>query len=90
MDNAELMKSIVEKSGYDKKVVDSVFTALYEIIKSSMAQGDTVPLADIGSFRVSNKSARIGRNPFTGEKIEIPEKRVLKFKFSNSVKENIK
>ena len=90
MDNAELIKSIVEKSGYDKKVVDSVFTALSEIIKSSMAQEDIVPLADIGSFRVSNKSARTSRDPFTGEKIEIPEKRVLKFKFSNSVKENIK
>lgn len=89
MNKTEFMKSIVEKSGQDKKAVDAVLTALDEIIKSSMTQGDSIPLASIGTFKVSDRAARTGRNPITGETIQVPAKRVPKFAFSKSVKETV-
>lgn len=87
MNKTELIKSIVEKSGSDKKTVDSVIGALDEIVKTSVANGESVPLATLGTFKVSDRAARTARNPMTGETVEVPAKRVAKFAISKSVKD---
>lgn len=89
MNKTELVKELVEKSGTDKKTVDSILTSLDEIVKNKVAQGESVSLVNLGTFKVSDRAARTARNPMTGETIQVPAKKVVKFSLSKSVKEII-
>lgn len=87
MNKTELIKSIVEKSGQDKKTVDAVLNALDEVVKTSASNGESVPVAGLGVFKVSDRAARTARNPMTGETVQVPAKRVAKFAVSKSLKD---
>jgi DNA-binding protein HU-beta len=87
MNKTELVKALIEKSGSDKKTVDSIISALDEIVKSKVASGESVALAGLGIFKVVDRPAREARNPMTGEKVQVPAKRVTKFSLSKSLKD---
>jgi DNA-binding protein HU-beta len=87
MNKTELVKTLIEKSGQDKKTVDSILTALDEVVKSKISEGESVALVNLGTFKVSDRPARTARNPMTGETIQVPAKKVAKFSLSKSVKE---
>lgn len=89
MKKTELVKALVEKSGHDKKTVESVLNTLDEIVRSETAAGNSVVLGTLGTFKVTDKPARTARNPKTGESVNVAAKRVAKFALSKSLKDNI-
>jgi DNA-binding protein HU-beta len=80
MNKAQLIDAIAEKAGLTKadakKGLDATIGAIGEALKT----GDRVALVGFGSFAVSKRSARTGRNPQTGKEIKIAAKKVVKFK----------
>lgn len=89
MTKSEFVKSLVESSGQDKKTIDSVLTAIDEIVRTQLSSGQNVPFATLGTFKVTHREARTARNPVTGETIQVPAKTVVKFGVSKSLKEMI-
>lgn len=89
MTKSEFVKSLVETSGQDKKAIDSVLTAIDEIVRKQLSSGQNVPFATLGTFKVTHREARTARNPISGETIQVPAKTVVKFGVSKSLKEMI-
>ena len=67
------------------KIVDSIFNSIANALK----RGDNVRLVGFGTFLVANRAATTGRNPRTGESIQIPAKKVPKFRAGKSLKESV-
>ena len=63
--------------------------AFLETVTETLAQGDSVQLVGFGTFKTSERNARSGRNPRTGEAVEIPAKRVPSFTAGNTLKEAV-
>lgn len=80
MNKAELISSIAEKSGLTKADSGKALDALLESVTEGLTKGDRIALVGFGSWTVEKRSARTGRNPRTGEEIQIPAKKVVKFK----------
>lgn len=80
MNKAELVTAMAEKSGLTKASAEKALNALTETITESMKKGERVGLVGFGSFSVTERSARTGRNPQTGKEIKIPAKKVVKYK----------
>lgn len=72
-----------------KKQVSEIFDGIFETISNSLAAGDRVSIAGFGSFSVSDRAARVGRNPRTGEEIHIPASKNVKFKAGKELKEAV-
>ena len=89
MNKNELIASVASATSLSKadagRAVDSVFDA----IASSLSNGDAVRLVGFGTFAVSKRSARIGRNPQTGKPIKIPAKKVARFTPGKALKDAI-
>lgn len=89
MTKSELIGQIAENAGINKSDADKVYDAVISAIKSGLKQDGNVPLTGLGTFKVTHRAARTGRNPSTGQTIQIPAKNVLKFKASKGVEEEI-
>jgi DNA-binding protein HU-beta len=89
MNKAQLIDAIANDAGITKadakKALDSFITATSGALKS----GDRVALVGFGSFSVSSRSARTGRNPQTGKEISIPAKKVVKFKAGSELSDSV-
>ena len=89
MNKSELVEAIANGSGVTKadanRVLDTFMATVTDVLKS----GDQVVLPGFGSFSTGNRSARTGRNPQTGQAIEIKASRVAKFKAGKSLKEAV-
>jgi DNA-binding protein HU-beta len=79
MNRNELVKAISEAGSVDKKTAEKQFQALLTAIKGALAKGEEVTVTDNFKLSVEQRQARAGRNPKTGEPLEIPAKRVIKF-----------
>ncbi len=79
MNKSELIDAIASRSDLSKAAAAKALDAAIETIVESVAKGDTVTLVGFGSFKASTRAAREGKNPKTGEKIQIPEMTVPKF-----------
>jgi len=79
MNEAELIEEVVGKTGLTKKDVGLVVDAFIETVGDALSKGDKVTLVGFGTFQVMQRKARSGRNPQTGEEIQIPAKKVPKF-----------
>jgi DNA-binding protein HU-beta len=80
MNKAELIDAIASKAGLTKVAAKGALDAFTEVVAKSLKKGDKVALVGFGTFSVSQRSARTGRNPRTGEPIKIKAKKVAKFK----------
>lgn len=80
MNKAQLIDAISEKAGLTKADSKKALDAFIASTTDALKDGDRVALIGFGSFSVSTRSARTGRNPQSGAPIEIPEKKVVKFK----------
>ena len=80
MNKAQLIDAIAGKSGLTKADSKKALDATIEAVSESLKAGDRVALVGFGSFSVSERSARAGRNPQTGKEITIAAKKVVKFK----------
>jgi DNA-binding protein HU-beta len=89
MTKSELIGQIAENAGISKSDADKAYDAIISAIKSGLKQDGNVPLTGLGTFKVTHRAARMGRNPSTGETIQIAAKNVLKFKASKSAEEEI-
>lgn len=80
MNKAQLIDAIAGKSGLTKADSKKALDATIEAVTEALKGGDRVALVGFGSFSVSERSARTGRNPQTGKEITIPAKKAVKFK----------
>jgi len=89
MTKADLAEQIYINCGFSKKECLDAVEELFELIKSTLETGEPVKLTGFGTFTVKAKAARRGRNPQTGEAMEITSRKVLTFKPSPLLREGI-
>jgi len=89
MTKADLVEIIFEKVGLSKKEAQDIVEIIFDTIKQSFVDGESVKIPSFGTFNVRKKAARRGRNPQTGEELTISPRKVLTFKASNQLKDAI-
>ncbi len=89
MNKADLIEEVA-KAVSTKKEADAAVNATFAAIQKALKKGDTVTLVGFGTFSVSKRKARKGRNPQTGEAIKIAAKKVPVFKAGKGLKDAVK
>lgn len=89
MTKAELIESVASKADLPRAVAERAVNTVFDDIVEALRQGEKVNISGFGSFSVSVRKARTGRNPKTGESIEIAETRAAKFKPGKTLKESL-
>lgn len=89
MNKGDLVDAVAQKATVTKKQADAVITATLEAIMEAVSDGDKVTLVGFGSFESRERKAREGRNPKTGEKMEIPATKVPAFSAGKLFKEKV-
>jgi len=87
MTKAELVEHVAAGANLPRKQADEVVQVVLEGIISALHRDEKVELRGFGSFRVRQRGARIGRNPKTGEKVQVPPKRIPYFKPGKHLRE---
>ncbi|MDP8222326.1 MAG: integration host factor subunit alpha [Candidatus Lernaella stagnicola] len=90
MTKADLVNAIYERVGFSKKESARIVELVFDIIKETLSEGEKIKISGFGNFVVREKRSRIGRNPQTGEEIEISARRVLTFKPSQVLRNALK
>ncbi|MFS8652443.1 MAG: HU family DNA-binding protein, partial [Caldibacillus sp.] len=80
MNKTELINAVAEATDLSKKDAGKAVDAVFDTILNALAKGEKVQLVGFGNFEVRHRAARKGRNPQTGEEIEIPASKVPAFK----------
>ena len=89
MNKAELITALAEQTGQTKAEATGALDALLEIVSATLAQGGKLQLTGFGSFEAHRRAARSGRNPQTGEAIEIAEAVLPKFTPGKLLKDRV-
>jgi DNA-binding protein HU-beta len=89
MNKGELVDAVAAKADVTKKQADTVISAVVESIMEAVSAGEKVTLVGFGSFESRDRKAREGRNPKTGEKMEIPATKVPAFSAGKLFKERV-
>ena len=89
MNKAELITVVAEKAGLPKKDSERALNAAFAAITASLEAGDKVQLVGFGVFDVKRREKRVGRNPHTGEAIDIPATRIPIFKPGKALREAV-
>ncbi|ABK43433.1 HU family DNA-binding protein [Magnetococcus marinus MC-1] len=89
MNLGELKKIVADKTGMSQADAGRAVAATLEAISESLGQSATVSLLGFGTFSVGERAAREGRNPQTGEKINISASRTIRFKAGQSLREKV-
>jgi len=89
MNKQELVSAIAEKAGITKVDAEKAVNAFVEVSKETLAKKESIQLIGFGTFSVSERSARTGRNPQTGKEIQIAAKNVAKFKAGKALDESV-
>ena len=89
MNKAELIAAVAAKAGVSQKDAGVVVAAVLDEIKDALKKGDKVQLVGFGSFEVRAKAARTGKNPRTGETINIPASKAPVFKAGKALKDAV-
>ena len=87
MNKAQLIDEIVAKTGLKKKDAEAVVAAFIDVSAETLAKGEKLQIAGLGSFEVKTKAQRLGRNPKTQEQIVIPESKAIAFSASKTMKD---
>ncbi|HOK34761.1 MAG TPA: HU family DNA-binding protein [Candidatus Paceibacterota bacterium] len=85
-----LIEAIVNKIGCSKREANDILDTIIDTITQSLSRGEEVTLTGFGTFTIKKRAARMGVNPKTGEKIQIPATTVPKFRAGKSLKEAVK
>lgn len=86
MRKSDLVKAVSQQVKQPETQVTAVVNATFNAIQSALANGDEVALTGFGTFRISERGAREGRNPQTGERITIPSRKSPSFKPGTQLK----
>ncbi len=89
MNKQELINTISEKTGASKALTGEILDTLLETIKKSVSKGNPVQLVGFGSYTLSKRAAREGRNPKTGERIRIAACKTVKFTAGKAFKDAV-
>jgi DNA-binding protein HU-beta len=89
MTKAELIDSLANKAELPKQKAEEIVNGLFDDIVGALKNGDKVNISGFGTFSVSERKARTGRNPKTGEAIQIAASRAPKFKAGKILKESL-
>ena len=87
MNKTELVGQVAAKTGMTKKDVEKVVNAFFDTVEGALKADDKVQLIGFGTFEVRARQARKGRNPQTGEEINIPATKVPAFKAGKALKD---
>jgi len=90
MNKAGLVEEVSDKTGITKKQAGNVIDAITDTVKETLSKGERITLVGFGTFQVRQRKAREGRNPRTGKKLEIPAKKVPKFKAGKNLREAVR
>ncbi len=90
MTKTELIEALASEARIEKKSAKNFLEGLTSVIENSIKKGEEVPLTGLGKFKVVKRKARMGRNPATGEAIQIPAKTAVKFTVAKNLKDLIK
>lgn len=90
MNKAEIINKVHETLGSTKADAERAVDTMLDCIVSSLSQGQEVSIAGLGIFSAKMRPARQGRNPRTGETIEVPAMRVPKFRAAKALKDAVK
>lgn len=89
MYKTSLIREVAGRTGLTQKNVEEVMNAFADITADALSKGESVVFTGFGTFEPKNRSPRIGRNPHTGEAVEIPARIIPNFKPAQSLKERI-
>lgn len=89
MNKKELIEAVAEKAELSKSKAEQAVNAFLNATQKALVDGETVQLIGFGTFGVAERSARKGRNPQTGQEIEIPASKVPQFKAGTKLKEAV-
>lgn len=89
MNKQELVAAIADEAGITKVDAEKAVNAFVKTTKEALSKKESIQLIGFGTFSVSERSARTGRNPQTGKEIQIPAKNVAKFKPGKALDESI-
>jgi len=90
MNKAELISAIAADAGVSKSVASKVLDSVINNVTESLKKGKKVTLVGFGTFSVTKRKARTGRNPQTGKEIKIPARKVAKFRAGAKLAEAVK
>ena len=89
MNKTELINEVARTANLTKKDAEKAFNAVVDVITAELAAGNKVQVIGFGTFEVHERKARVGQNPRTKKKIEIPASKVAAFKSSKKLKEAV-
>jgi integration host factor subunit alpha len=89
MTKIDIVTDLYEKLGFSKRECAHIVDRFFEIIKDTLSADENVKISGFGNFFVRRKKARRGRNPQTGQEIKITERKVLSFRLSQVLKDEI-
>jgi integration host factor subunit alpha len=86
---AQIAENLVAKNPFNRRDAVQVVEALFELMKQTLEQGEDLLISGFGKFSVNGKNQRRGRNPQTGEAISLAPRRVVTFKCSSKLREQV-
>ncbi|HEV8344086.1 MAG TPA: HU family DNA-binding protein [Candidatus Binatia bacterium] len=89
MTKADLIDSVANKAELPKQKAEEIVNGVFDDIVAALKKGDKVNISGFGTFSISERKARTGRNPKTGETIQIASSRAAKFKAGKTLKESL-
>ena len=87
MKKSEMIEALANQTGLSKADVERVFNGTFDLFKSELEKGNNVTVSGFGTFKISERAARDGRNPQTGETIHIAASKSVSFKAGSALKE---
>jgi DNA-binding protein HU-beta len=85
----EIIAQLAEKSNITRKQAEEVYRNVFDLLKESLKEGESVRIHGFGSFTVKERAKREGRNPSTGKPITIPACKTVAFKLSEAFKQGL-
>lgn len=89
MNKLELIAAVAEKAELSKKDVENAVKAFAEVVTEELSNGGEVKMSGFGTFSVTERAARVARNPKTGEPVNVPASKAPKFKPSKTFKDEV-
>ena len=89
MNKSELITAIATSANITKTDAEKALNGMIEAISGTLAKGDSITLVGFGTFSVTERAARTGRNPSTGKEIKIAAKKVAKFKPGKALSDSV-
>lgn len=89
MNKSELVSRVAEESGVAKKTVEDVLSCCFSVVEAVLVSGEDISISGFGKWEVVERKGRKGRNPKTGEELQIPAKKTAKWSPSKVIKNTL-